>query len=378
MLALGDLDLPALHFVAYEVPDCAICMEKMTDGLAVLACGHVLHEKCVQPLIHHRNGGSCPICRAEFRARDFVKLILSIPGKVVDFTKYLGVLSGLGQQEVSTNGQILEKAATLQAKLDDAKKEIDEREKEISKIKEDLGIQQHKANVLKEKFINLTTVSDRLQTEMNNTKRQLTESQETARQALEELVLKQEKIQNYESIITNNAQNATIDFKEELAQIEQLTQNNDVYGLSKRSKDLLCQCIKQEGRMEANERNHRELEEKHQQLKDRFRKLLEITKEKPLPEEPRRSSTFAARDSGQQEIPPQRPPTNANSPAQALQPTSGANAVFNVTRPAQIQMPRVISHRAPQAQPQAAQAGQNTGIRTLKPSIFDRAANPAK
>lgn len=381
LLAVGDQDLPALHFVAYEVPDCAICMEKMTDGLSVLACGHLLHEKCVQPLIHHRTGGSCPICRADFRGRDCLKVILSIPGKVVDFTKYLGVLSGLGQDEVSANGQILEKAATLQAKFDAAKADIDEKEKEISKIKEDLGIQQHKANVIKDKFINLTTVSERLQTELNNTKRQLTEAQETARQALEELVLKQEKVQNYESIITNNVQNATIDFKEELAQIEQLTTNNDVYGLSKRSKDLLCQCIKQEGRMEANEKNHRELEGKHQQLKDRFRKLLEMTKEKPLPEEPRRSSTFASRDSGPQEIQAQRPPTSTNSPAQALQPTSGANTLFNITRPAQAQVPRIISHRAPQAQPQAAQtgqAGQNTGIRTLKPSIFDRAANPAK
>ncbi len=162
-------------------------------------------------------------------------------------------------------------------------------------------------------------------------------------QTMAEVIQKEEKITFYEAIMKEEKSGiCNFDFSEELKLIEQHITKKDIEGLSKKAKDFLCQCIKQEGRLETLEANNTELDSKYQQLKDRFRRLLSMTKEKPTDDEValNRPQKVSVRPSGHSTVSqPVESPKNPSTSLQQLKPTSSDTHQVQQPPSAQLQIP---------------------------------------
>lgn len=339
---IPDADVGPLQVVAYDIPECVICMQKLTDGLVALKCGHVFHGDCIEPIFSKRNSRMCPYCRCDLKTGDVFKLILSIPGKTLDYTNRLATLSGLSKEQIKASAEMLEKVAGLQESISSLRAQLEKTEREVSETKEKLGIQEHKSSVLKDKFIQLTTVNEHLQKDLKDTVYKMKQAEANVHQTMAEVIQKEEKITFYEAIMKEKSGICNFDFSEELKLIEQHITKKDIEGLSKKAKDFLCQCIKQEGRLETLEANNTELDSKYQQLKDRFRRLLSMTKEKPTDDEValNRPQKVSVRPSGHSTVSqPVESPKNPSTSLQQLKPTSSDTHQVQQPPSAQLQIP---------------------------------------
>lgn len=63
-----------------EVPDCPICFQKLSFGLAATPCGHVYHKHCIERAVGGVPGtlGSCPMCRTPTQVDTLLQLQLNI------------------------------------------------------------------------------------------------------------------------------------------------------------------------------------------------------------------------------------------------------------------------------------------------------------
>jgi hypothetical protein len=66
----------------YEVPQCAICFDDLTQNLSVTKCGHVFHKKCIEKSI--RQSPLCPLDRSTNSLENLRSLSYSINTKTDD------------------------------------------------------------------------------------------------------------------------------------------------------------------------------------------------------------------------------------------------------------------------------------------------------
>ncbi len=67
----------------------------------------------------------CPYCRCDLKTGDVVKLILSIPGKTLDYTNRLATLSGLSKEQIKASAEMLEKVAGLQESISSLRAQLE-------------------------------------------------------------------------------------------------------------------------------------------------------------------------------------------------------------------------------------------------------------
>lgn len=50
-----------IHESLYEIPNCTICLNELSDDLTNLNCGHVFHMTCITQHFQYRP--TCPNCQ---------------------------------------------------------------------------------------------------------------------------------------------------------------------------------------------------------------------------------------------------------------------------------------------------------------------------
>ena len=59
-----------------ELPECAVCLEKLTNGLSCTPCGNVFHKNCIIRCLELN--GICPVCRKEVLHDQVIDMLFKI------------------------------------------------------------------------------------------------------------------------------------------------------------------------------------------------------------------------------------------------------------------------------------------------------------
>ena len=60
----------------YDIPQCSICFNELTSGLATTKCGHIYHASCIIQALEVKT--QCPMCRTRNQVCNLVSLLYDI------------------------------------------------------------------------------------------------------------------------------------------------------------------------------------------------------------------------------------------------------------------------------------------------------------